>query len=123
MKDIILTLGDGHPRFRDLKWKDVFEAQLDTTPLQTLTDTFTHNLPKFSLPLGEEDVKWTVWLTEQSLWDRYSTLSQIANLKGEEAVKVKNEALAALKGDDVEKNEKGEIAVHGKTYYCWTSRI
>ena len=37
----------------------------------------------FSLPLGEEKVKWTVWLDKEELWKRFSTLSHVANLKGE----------------------------------------
>jgi len=123
LKDIIWRYNDGHPRFRDLKWKDIFEQQLDTTPLQTLRDTFSHKLPQFSLPLGEEDIKWTVWLTEEGLWDRYSTLSQIANLEAGEKEKVKTEVSEALRGSDVERNEKGEVALHGMTYFAWTSRI
>lgn len=75
MKDIICSLDDGVPRFWHQKWKGVFEAQQDTTPLQTVVDTFTHRLPQFSLPLGEERVKWTVWLMEEGVWERYLTLS------------------------------------------------
>lgn len=81
------------------------------------------HLPKFSLPLGEDSVNWTVWLSEDALWARINTLSQITVLKGEErenAVKVFKDALA---GDDVERNEKGEIAAHGVTYFAWTDRI
>jgi hypothetical protein len=29
----------------------------------------------------------------------------------------------ALKGDDVEWNEKGEVAVHGSTYLAWVQAI
>jgi len=50
LKDILAGLEDGAPRFRDLKWRGVFEGQVDTSPLQTLKDTFSGNLPKFSLP-------------------------------------------------------------------------
>lgn len=57
MKDIIAQLGDGHARFRDMEWKQVFEQQSESTPLQTLKDTFTHSFPSFSLPLGEESIK------------------------------------------------------------------
>ncbi len=63
MKDIIATLDDGHARFRDWEWKQVFEQQSESTPLQALKDTFTHNFPSFSLPLGEESVKCKSYLT------------------------------------------------------------
>lgn len=74
LKDIIASHEDGHPRFRHMVWKQAFEKQQDTSPLQTLKDTFLHNMPTFSLPLGEENVKWTVWLTEEALWSRVSLL-------------------------------------------------
>jgi len=80
-------------------------------------------LPKFSLPLGEENVKWTVWLSDEGVWDRYSTLSQIAVLQGERREQVKRGLFQAIKGEDVERNEKGEVAVHGITHIVWTSRI
>jgi len=123
LKDIIWSLEDGHPRFRNLRWRDVFEKQQDTTPLQALKDTFTHHLPLFSLPLGEEDIKWTVWLTDEGIWNRYSTLSQIAVLEGAEREEVRAKVFDALKGGDVERNAKGEVAVHGVTHLAWTSRV
>jgi hypothetical protein len=119
MKDIVMSFDDGEPRFRHQKWKNVFEAKKDTTQLQTLT----HRLPQFSLPLGEETVRWTVWLTEEGVWERYLTLSQIAVLKGAEREKVKKEVFEALKGEDVEKSENGQVALHGVTYFAWTSRV
>jgi hypothetical protein len=123
LKDIILGLSDGHPRFRHLKWREVFERQPDTTPLQTPQETSSHHLRRFSLPLGKESVRWTVWLTEEAVWNRYSTLSQIANLKGEEAVKIRNDVFAVFGGADVERNERGEVALHGVTYFAWTLRV
>jgi hypothetical protein len=123
MKDIVMSFDDGEPRFRHQKWKDVFEAQQDITPLQTLANTFTHKHSQFSLPLGEETVKWTVWLTEEGVWERYLTLSQIAVLKGAERENVKRQVFEAVKGDDVETNENGQVALHGVTYFAWTSRV
>ena len=29
----------------------------------------------------------------------------------------------AMTGADIETNEKGEVAVHGQTVYCWTTAI
>lgn len=123
LKDIISQLEDGHPRFRHLQWRDVFEKQLDTTPLQTLKDTFTQDFPQFSLPLGIEDVKWTVYLTDQQVWLRFSTLSQIANQEGEKKAEIKRTVFEALEDESTERNEKGEVAVHGVTHLAWTSRV
>jgi hypothetical protein len=118
-----VTLKDGQPRFRDMVWKGVFDAQQDTTPLQTIKDQLTGNLPKFSLPLGEEDIKWTVWLDDEAIWARFSTLSQVANLDTERKEKVHQEVVAALNEEGVERNESGKVALHGKTHMVWTSRI
>lgn len=123
MKDIVESLEDGKPRFRHIKWKQVFEKQQDTTPLEALKDTFTHNMPLFSLPLGEETIKWTIWLSEEALWNRYTTLSQIANTQGEKREEIRKKVVEALKGGDVERNENGEVAMHGITYFAWTSRV
>jgi len=123
LKNIIASLDDGHPRFRHMTWKQVFEKQQDTTPLQTLVDTFSHHMPMFSLPLGEEDVKWTVWLDDEAVWSRYATLSMIANLDENRKEEVRKEVLDTLKEDGVERNARGEVAVHGMTYFAWTSRV
>jgi hypothetical protein len=81
-------------------------------------------LPSFSLPLGEETIKWDpIWLSEEDVWARYGTLSMIANLDGERKEEVRKRVFEAMKGDDVERNEKGEIAIHGVTYLAWTSRV
>lgn len=122
MKNITWSFDDGVPRFRHQRWKDVFEAQVDSTPLQALVDTFNHDMPKFSLPLGEEVVKWTVWLPDEAVWERYLTLSQIAVLERDDKERVKRQVFEAMKGKDVERNDKGEVCVHGATYFAWTSR-
>jgi hypothetical protein len=109
--------------FRHMVWKQVFENQLDTSPLQTLKDTFNHNYPSFSLPVGEDDVKWTVWLTDEGVWSRFSTLSQIANQTEDKRAEIRKDVLEALKGDGVERNSKGEVALHGVTHIVWTSRV
>lgn len=106
-----------------MKWKDVFENQTETTPLQTLVDTFTKNFPSFSLPLGEERFEWTVLLSEERVWSRISTLSQIANLDDKKREETRQQVLAVLKEDGVEHNDKGEVVLHGCTYLAWTSRV
>ncbi|KAH9888199.1 S-adenosyl-L-methionine-dependent methyltransferase [Xylariomycetidae sp. FL2044] len=123
LNDFIWSLDDGLPRFRHQKWKEVFENQAPTNPVQVIKNTFNDQLPRFSLPLGEDSVKWTVWLTEDALWSRFNTLSQIAVLQGEDREAAMKLFKNALKGDDVERNERGEIAVHGVTYLMWTDRL
>lgn len=123
LKDIIARTEDGDPRFRQMAWKQVFENQLESNPLKMLKDTFTDHMPLFSLPLGEDKTTWTVWLTEEGVWNRYATLSQIANLEPEKRELIKEQVFEALKGEEVEHNEKGEVCVHGCTYFVWTSRV
>jgi hypothetical protein len=106
-----------------MKWKEVFEEQQDSSPLQTLKDIVHHDLPLFSLPLGEETIQWSTWLNDDAIWARYTTYSQIANLRGEERESVKRRVYEALRGAEVERNEKGEVEVHSRTYVGWTSRI
>lgn len=106
-----------------MKWKAIFDKQQDTTPLQTLKDIVSHNLPTFSLPLGEETVEWTVWMSEEAIWGRYTTLSQVANLDETKREEIRKQVSTVLKEGDTERNEKGEIALHGVTYLCWTSRV
>lgn len=64
-----------------------------------------------------------MWLDEESLWARINTLSQIAILKGEERETAIKTFKDILRDGDVERNEKGDIAVHGVTYFAWTDRI
>ncbi|KAJ9645090.1 hypothetical protein H2199_003094 [Coniosporium tulheliwenetii] len=119
LKDLIWSLDDNQPRFRHEKWRAVFDDQLRSTPL-TIT-AFAN--PLFSLPLGEHEEKWTVWLSKEAVWDRFNTLSQIAVLEGEERERVRQIFDDAVNSDDVETNEKGEIALHGVTVTAWTTKV
>ncbi|TRX96729.1 hypothetical protein FHL15_002395 [Xylaria flabelliformis] len=123
LNDYILEFDDGLPRFRHQKWQEVFEQQPPANPVQAIRNTFTDHLPRFSLPLGENMVKWSMWLSEEALWARINTLSQIAVLKGEEREEAVKMFKEILQGGDVERNGKGEIAVHGVTYFAWTDRL
>lgn len=123
LKDIVAEIEDGHPRFRHLAWRQVFENQQYTTPLQSLKGTFTDKLPTFTLPIGEDKVEWVVWLSDEGVWSRYSTLSQIANQRSEQKEQIRNRVLKVLKDPSTIRNADGEIAVHGATYLAWTSRL
>ncbi|KAH0380887.1 putative 2-heptaprenyl-1,4-naphthoquinone methyltransferase, partial [Aureobasidium melanogenum] len=119
LQDMILSFDDNQPRFRHEKWRSVFDSQLSSNPLSITSSAE----PLFALPLAENTEKWSIWLTEEALWDRLSTLSQIAVLEGEERQKVRKVVEEALKGDDVQRNEKGEVELHGMTVAAWTTKI
>jgi hypothetical protein len=123
LKDIVAELEDGHPRFRHLAWRKVFEDQQYTTPLQSLRGSFTDTLPSFSLPIGEDKVEWVVWLSDEKVWSRYSTLSQIANEHDEKKEEIRKRVLEVLKDPSTKRKADGEVAVHGATYLAWTSRL
>lgn len=106
-----------------MAWKRVFEEQPRSNPLQTIVDQFTGNLPTFSIPLGEQKVSFSQWLDDEAIWSRFATLSQIAVLEGEKRESVRSTVLKALKEEGVERNEKGEVEVHGQTYLAWSSRV
>lgn len=123
LKDIVAAMEDGHARFRHLAWRKVFEDQQYTTPLQSLKGTFTNTLPYFTLPIGEDKVEWIVWLNDEAVWSRYSTLSQIANQDAEKKEEIRKRVLEVLKDPSTIRNADGEVAVHGATYLAWTSRL
>ncbi|MCJ1477947.1 hypothetical protein MMC13_006622 [Lambiella insularis] len=118
LKEIIWTLDDESHRFRHNEWRRAFEEQTRSTPL-----TVASADPIFTLPLGEDSVKWTVWLEKDAVWHRFHTISHIANLKGEKLEETKNKVYEILNGSDVELNDKGEVALHGMTFYGWTTAV
>lgn len=71
---------DHEPRFRHDAWRKVFENQVSSTPITAALVGKNNSL--FSLPLGEDTVKWTVWLEKEALWKRLRTLSHVAVLEG-----------------------------------------
>ena len=79
LKDIFWSFYDNDPRFRDGKWQQVFDDQVKTTPF-----TIQAADPLFSLPLGFHSLKTTVWLSKESIWDRFHTLSLISVLQGQQ---------------------------------------
>ncbi len=98
----------------------MFQRQLKSNPIQVPRDSLADKLPKFSLPLGEELTQWTVWLSEEGLWSRLNTLSQVAILQGPQRQAAEVAFKELMQSSDIERNEKGEIAVHGRTYFTWT---
>jgi len=80
LHDLIWSYDDDQPRFRHEKWRRVFDEQIESNPAAVAVST----TPLFALPIGEHVHEWTVWLSKEDVWKRYSTLSQIAILKGEE---------------------------------------
>ncbi|KAJ9606399.1 hypothetical protein H2200_009360 [Cladophialophora chaetospira] len=118
MKDLVWTFDDDSPRFRHEKWKQVFDDQNASNPL-----TLHFANPLFGLPLGEDSVEFTTWLSKEDLWGRLRTLSYLAVLEGEELEKIRNTFEEGLKAEGTERDEDGRVAVHGRTVFFWTSKI
>nr|POF03131.1 putative methyltransferase-like c25b8.10 [Quercus suber] len=115
--ELIWSFDDNEPRFRHEQWRKVFDEQTKSTPLSLL---IANDDQLFALPLGEDTESFEVKLTKEKIWERFATLSQIAVLEGEDLEKT---LMDALNADDVEVDEKNEVAVHGETYTAWTSKI
>lgn len=69
--DLTWSFDNDAPQFRDQKWPMCFDDQLASTPFSLTTSADL----LFSLPLGEGNVKFEVWLTKDEVWKRYTTLS------------------------------------------------
>lgn len=79
--ELIWSFDDAEPRFRHEQWRKVFDEQTNSTPLSLL---IANDDQLFSLPLGTHAEPFEVRLPKDKIWDRFSTLSQIAVLEGEE---------------------------------------
>ncbi|KAL9947522.1 hypothetical protein D7B24_000043 [Verticillium nonalfalfae] len=131
LNELIHSLdGDGQARFRNDAWRACFDSQA-ANPLKTVAEyglpglatTDDGKAPWFAVPIGEASVPFTVWLTEEALWKRLSTLSQVAVLEGDDLSRFRARLAEMLKEESVERNDKGEVALHGKTFFAWTSRL
>ena len=118
VRDLTWSFDDSMPRFRHEKWRQVFEDQ-NQTSLFSLTTSDT----LFGLPLGETTVPFETWLAKEDIWKRYRTLSQIAILEGEELQTVQKTFWDAIDADDTVTDDQGRVAVHGRTFLAWTSKI
>lgn len=106
-----------------MDWQQVFSGQLKTNPVQVLYDTVTGNLPRFSVPLGQDSVRWTHWLSEDALWRRIGTLSHVTVLEGEDKARGERVFREAMEMEGVVRNDKGEVECHGRTHFAWTDRM
>ncbi|KAH6898486.1 S-adenosyl-L-methionine-dependent methyltransferase [Thelonectria olida] len=102
---------DEQPRFRHLQWLEIFEQQAKAEQ------------PLFSTPLGTDRVRWSVWLTRGSLWDRINTLSWNAVREGESRLEFEEKFDEILKNGDGNWNDKGEVEVHACTFFAWSERL
>ncbi|KAL8693335.1 MAG: hypothetical protein Q9218_001814 [Villophora microphyllina] len=96
----------------------VFDRQLSSTPF-----TIQAADPLFSLPLGETSIEFTYRLSPEAIWDRFRSLSQIAVLDGQELAAVRDKVFAAMGAQDIERNSGGELPLHGRSVYAWTSSV
>ncbi|PNS17708.1 hypothetical protein CAC42_3103 [Sphaceloma murrayae] len=119
MQDFIWSLDDNSPRYRHEKWRQVFDQQLESSPLSILTSS----QPLFALPLGAHEERWEVLLPKDRIWDRLNTLSQISVLEGKERQNAENLFKNAIDAPETEVNEKGEVVIHGGTFSHWTTKI
>jgi hypothetical protein len=118
MRDVVWTFDDNQPRFRHEKWKQIFDEQNASDPISLhFVD------PIFSLPIGEGSVEFETWLAKDVIWRRICTLSQFAILKGDELKKTEAEFFEAINSVDTSVDKDGNVAVHGRTFFAWTSRI
>jgi len=118
MRDVIWNLDDGHSRFRDMRWKDVFDEQNKSSLLSIFSAD-----PLFGLPIGEETFSFTSWLKKEDIWKRFNTYSQIANLDADRLAKVEKTFWNAINSPQTKLDDQGRVAVHGKTVIAWTSSI
>ena len=118
VRDLTWTFDDHMPRFRHEKWRQVFDEQNQTNSL-----TMTTSNTMFGLPLGEKSIEFETWLAKEETWKRYRTISHIAVLEGDELEQVQKTFWSAIDSKDTRTDNQGRVAVHGKTFLAWTSKI
>ncbi|PGH18748.1 hypothetical protein AJ79_00161 [Helicocarpus griseus UAMH5409] len=103
---------DSDPRFRHEKWAAVFENQGQNGQKQI-----------FNSPMGQHSDKYKRRLSKQAIWERYHTLSQVANLKGDELESVCHQVFNALENDKEATDDKDEVELNWATYFVWMEAI
>ncbi|KAK4888129.1 hypothetical protein LTR27_012935 [Elasticomyces elasticus] len=119
VRDLTWTFQDNEARFRHEQWRKVFENQSKSTPLSLIIASDQ----LFALPLGEHLEQFEVRLTKDQIWERYATISHIAVLEGDERERTYKTVMDALNSPDVDVDQDGKVAVHGKTFIVWSSKI
>jgi len=119
VRDLTWTFDDKMPRFRHERWREIFDDPLKSNPLSI----HTAPPPLFGLPIGQDSVDFSIWLSKENIWKRYSTISHIAILEGEERKRTKEIFFDALNRQDTETDEQGRVEVHGRTIFAWTPKI
>lgn len=118
VRDLTWTFDDDMPRFRHEKWRQVFDEQSPKNPFKLTT-----TMVMFGLPLGERSIKFETWLPKEDVWKRYRTISHIAILEGSKLERVQKTFWDAIDAKDTRTDEQGRVAVHGHTFFAWTSKI
>lgn len=101
----------GPDRFRDDKWWQVFDRQ-GASPS-----------PMFATPIGREKEPFKLWLTSETIWCRVNTLSQVAILEGDARKEFVAKFDKLMMDGDCERNDNGEVALHGAVHYAWAERL
>lgn len=118
MRDVMWSLEDGHPRFRNMQWKKVFDEQGGSTPLSIFSSD-----PMFGLPIGEKTFEFSRWLSKDDIWRTFQTYSQVANLPSDKLAAVEKTFWDAIDSKHTETDDQGRVAVHGKTVIAWAGSI
>ena len=98
---------DGQARFRDYRWKDVFDRE---KPAQ------------YTPHVLQDKTSWTVRLGIEALWERMHTLSQIAMLKGMERDTFREKFEEIVRQREGATSEDEEVEIHGVTMFAWIAR-
>lgn len=118
MREKMWELDDGLPRFRNEKWKDVFDEQAQGNPISLhMAD------PMFGLPIGEDSMDVEVWMEKEKLLERFRTYSQVANLNVDGLKSFEKTFWEAVDDVQTKVDDQGRIAVHGKVVWAWASKI
>ncbi|KAA8894657.1 putative 2-heptaprenyl-1,4-naphthoquinone methyltransferase [Sphaerosporella brunnea] len=98
---------DTAPRFKDGKWKAVFEEKSED---------------RFHRPIHEKLFREKFWVTREGLWKRWNTLSNIANLNPQDNANLRVQFDKVLdNAEDLVTNERGEIEIHSTCIVAWTA--
>ncbi|KAI5838981.1 S-adenosyl-L-methionine-dependent methyltransferase [Morchella snyderi] len=96
---------DASPRYKNNEWAGAF------TPPTTFS------------ALQEKIFEVEIWLGKEALWRRLGTLSNIANLGEGDRGELRKGFDEILEGEDVQRNDEGEIAVHYIVHTAWATKL